>query len=508
MPADGDGPRVDLDATELATETGPDQAELDTKIMRSSAWAVLGYGGTNALSLVTTIVLARLLVPTDFGLVALTLTVLAVAHLAQESGLGAALVVHRGNLRTAAASAAIFSPLVGCGLYVAAFLTAPLFADVFDEPRLATVLRVTAVTLVVRGLTIMPLALLQRDMRFGAITAIELTGGLAQASTAVALAFADAGVWSLVGGQLALTVAQLVLAWWFVPIRPSPFEARRETLRELMRYGRHVGIANIVNYGNTSSEGIVIGRVLGAAPLGLYTLASRLAALPVSVIGNVLGRGVFAALARLRDDLPAFRRVWLENLQRVALLSIPATIGIVLVAEPLVVALLGERWRPAIVPLQILALNGVVKTFAATSGEVFQALHRPQIRVYVEVSHLVLVVPALVIGSHWQGIEGAAGAIVLVNLVTGIPAVYVITRLLDVRAGELAAAILGPAIGWIAMGATLLVARPLLDGASAGLELFGLVVLGGAVYALAVALFARSIVTTMWVSLRGARTPG
>src|SRR5580765_1499996 len=110
--------------------------ELDTKIMRSSAWAVFGFGGQNVLSLVTTIVLARLLVPADFGLVSLTVTLLAVAHLAQESGLGAALIVHRGDLRKAAASVLVFSPIVGLAMYTVIFALAPLLADVFHSPRL------------------------------------------------------------------------------------------------------------------------------------------------------------------------------------------------------------------------------------------------------------------------------------------------------------------------------------------------------------------------------------
>jgi O-antigen/teichoic acid export membrane protein len=478
--------------------------ELDTRIMRGSAWAVLGYGGSNALSLVTTIVLARLLVPADFGLVALTLALLAVAYLAQESGLGAALVVHRGDMRPAAASAAIFSPVVAMGLYVVAFVAAPFLADVFNEPRLTNVLRVTALVLVVRGFTIMPVALLQREMQFGPITAIELGGGIAQLATAVPLALAGAGVWSLVGGHLAFAAAQLVLAWWYAPIRPSPFEARRETLRELMGYGRHVGIANVLNYGNKSAEGLIVGRVVGTVGLGYYTVAARLASLPVQVIGNVLGRGVFAALARLRDDATAFRRVWLDNVQRVALLSIPATIGLFLVAEPLVLGLLGETWRPAITALQILALNGIVRTFSATSGEVFQALHRPQLRVYAESAHLVLLVPALVIGARWQDVEGAAAAVVLVNVAIGVPVVALVMRLLGVGLRELGRTILRPAVGWTALAITLLALRPLVDGLPPGLQLVLLVAAGAAVYALAVALFARDVVVTMWLSLRGA----
>ena len=121
--------------------------------------------------------------------------------------------------------------------------------------------------------------------------------------------------------------------------------------------------------------------------------------MPVNVLGNILGRGVYAAMAQINDDVEGVKRIWLTNLQRLALLSVPSSIGIVFVARPLVDVMLGSTWKAAIVPLQILTLNGIVRTFSATSGEVFQALHRAQYRVYVEVAHFVLVVPALIIGA-------------------------------------------------------------------------------------------------------------
>ena len=153
-------------------------------------------------------------------------------------------------------------------------------------------LRVTALVVPLRGLAIMPQALLQRAMLFGPVAGMELAGGVTQAATAITLAAAGAGVWSLVAGQVAAAFAQLVLAWWFTPIRPSPREADWRTLRELASFGRHVGVANIINYGNSTAEGVVIGRVLGTKPLGYYTVASRLAQMPVNVLGNILGRGV------------------------------------------------------------------------------------------------------------------------------------------------------------------------------------------------------------------------
>ena len=490
------------------TDANPKQDDLDTKILRSSAWAVLGYGGTQALSFLTMLVLARLLAPDDFGVIALALAILAIAQVAQESGLGAALIVYRGDLRRAAASVSVCSPLMACGLYLVCFAAAPVFAEIFDEPQLTSVLRAMGLALVLRGFTIMPLSLLQREMLFRSITVIELGSAVAQAATAIALGLSGAGVWSLVAAQLALGFTQLVLAWCFTPLRPSPFEARRETLRALMRFGRHVGIANLINYGNANSEGIVVGRVLGATALGYYTIASRNATMPVNVVGNILGRGVFPALSRVQDDPVRFRRIWLENVQRLALLSTPAAIGLAFIAEPFVLTFLGDNWRPAIVPLQILALNGIVRTFSATAGEVFQALHRPKLRVYSECAYLALIVPAVAVGAHWGGLEGAAAAVVLVNVVFGISLLAGIMRLLHVAAREFADAILRPAAGWALLAASLLMLRPLVDELSSALALIALLGVGAGVYAVVVALFARNIVVTMWLGLRGARTLG
>lgn len=480
--------------------------DLDTKIMRSSAWAVLGYGGTQALSLVTMLVLARMLVPEDFGVVALSLAILAVAQIVQESGLGAALIVYRGDVRRAAACVAAFSPAVALGLYAVFFVAAPHAATFFRQPDLTAVLRVMALALVLRGLAIMPLALLERGMRFRPITTIEISAGVAQAATAIALALAGVGLWSLVFGQLAAGLTVAVLAWTFSPERPSPLEAERATLFELTRFGRHVGLANLVNYGNANAAGIVIGRVVGATALGYYTIAARVASLPTSTIGNILGRGVFAAMASVHEEPERVRRIWLENLQRLALLSVPAAIGLALIADPVVHTLFGEQWQPAVVPLQLLALKAVVGTFSATSGEVFQAVHRPQLRVVFEGSYLIVVIPAYIVGARWDGITGAALAGLVVNASWGLLVVSMLMRVLDVRPSELGRAIARPAIGWAAIAAAVLAVRPLVADLSSGAELAVLVCAGASVYLVAVMAFARGILLTMWVNLRGTRT--
>jgi O-antigen/teichoic acid export membrane protein len=192
----------------------------------------------------------------------------------------------------------------------------------------------------------------------------------------------------------------------------------------------------------------------------------------------------------------------------VALVSIPATIGLIVVAAPLVDVLLGPDWEPVVMPLQILALNGIVKTFAATAGEVFQAQHRPYLRLVVEGTHLALVLPAIVVGAAVYGLNGVALAIVLVNVVTGIPALVLVARSVDVRVGSFLAALRRPAIGWLALGAALLAVAPFAAGFPSWLELVVLVSVGVAVYLVAVLVFAREIAETMWRSLRGAPSAG
>jgi O-antigen/teichoic acid export membrane protein len=275
-----------------------------------------------------------------------------------------------------------------------------------------------------------------------------------------------------------------------------------------MRYGRHVGVANLINYGSANSEGIVVGRVLGATALGYYAVAGRLGSMPVNVVGNILGRGVFAALARVRGDAARFRQIWIENIQRLALFSVPAAIGIALVAEPLVLALLGETWRPAVVPLQLLALNSVVRTFSATAGEVFQAAFRPKLRVVFEAAYLVMIVPSLVVGARGFGLTGAAAAVVLVNVVFGVGLLTAMTRLMELRASELVHALVRPAAGWVLLMLSVLAVRPLVEGLSPARQLLVLVGVGTSVYCLSLALLARDLVATMWMSLRGARTSG
>jgi len=185
-------------------------SEVDRKLVRGSAWLALSYGGSQIVSLVIAAIIAHFVTPSAFGLVALASVAIVALTTLQESGLGLAVIQRRTDVERAAGTAFVYTGTAGVVLYGAAFGLAPLLAHVFSQPRLTDVLRVLALVLVIRGLGLVPGALIERDLVFARRARGELGGAAAQALVAVPLAFSGFGVWSLVAGQLAGQIAPVV----------------------------------------------------------------------------------------------------------------------------------------------------------------------------------------------------------------------------------------------------------------------------------------------------------
>ena len=485
--------------------TTPEQP-IETRIVRSSGWVAIGFGGAQVLTLLSMLVLARLLEPAAFGLLALTWVFLTLLEQVQASGLGAALVYRRADLEASAASVLVYSPVLALVLYGATFGLAPVLAGWFDAPALTSVLRVMGVLLLIRSLSIVPAALLERELDFRSIAKAELAGALTQVGLAVGLAVAGAGVWSLVAGYLAGFTIQGALLWALVPWRPSPRNASWSILREMIGYGRFVGAAHIVNLVNRTFDNVVVGRVLGTAALGLYAVSFRIASSPANVISQILGRAMFSAYSQLRGDLAACRHAYVLNLQRVTLLALPLSVTLTVAAEPIVLGILGPRWLDAVPALRILAVYGLVKSLAATCGAVWLGRGRPQNDLIAQSAHAVLLVPAVLLLTPPFGLVGAACAMLLVDVLTGLPALLVTMRMLELRPAAAVRALAPALLCSLLLAGALALLLPAQDALPAAAALALVVGAGAVVYAVATAVFARKLVVPIWASLRGAGT--
>jgi lipopolysaccharide exporter len=481
--------------------------ELEGQILRNTGWVALSLGAAQVASLLAMFVLARLLDPKEFGLVALAWTVLTYAEQIQEGGIGQALIYRRKDVETAAASALVFAPLVSILLYSAVFGVAPFAASFLHAPALVDVLRVMALVLVFRGLAVVPRAILERDLDFRSMTIAELAGTAAQVGVFLGLAFAGFGVWSLVLGNLAAAALQTALYWVLVPWRPSVRRFNRRILLELTHYGRVVGAANVLSVVSNTVDNIVVSRALGTTSLGFYSIAYRLADFPSSVVGHIVGRTMFSVYSTLQHDRAAFRHAYVRNLQRLALLAVPISVGLVLAAHPIVVALLGEKWEPAVPALRILAAYGVIKSFGSTAVDALRALGEPRWGLILGVVYAVVAIPALVLLTLAFGLTGAALSMLIAISASSFPAVAISARRVELSARELARSLAPSALCSlllaVALGALLVSTRSLGSAALLGL----LVAAGIAVYGTATALFARSVVSPMWLGIRAGRKP-
>ncbi len=478
------------------------------RIMRGTSWSALSVGGGQVLSLVSVLVLTRLVEPKALGLMTLAWTFLAFVQYAQESGLGAALIYRRGDLERAATTVLLATPVIAVGLCIATIVGAPFAAAAFDQPDLTDVLRVMTGLLLIRSVAVVPRSLLEREMRFGALAASDLGGIVTQIGVSIGLAFVGLEVWSLVFGYLAGGAVQTAIAWALTPWRPSPRQPSWRILREMARYGRFIGGAHIVNLVNRSLDNLVIANALGTTRLAYYGVALKIGSTPPLLFGQIIGRAMFSAYSSIREDLDQVRRVYTDNVQRTALVAIPMGVALALSADTIVRALLPAQWGEATEPLRFLALFGTVRALGATTGEVWSGIGRPHLRLVWEILHAAAVAPVLIVMTWLFGITGTAAGMLIVDSVTAFPAIFLTTRLIALPLPRLLSAVAPTAACVALMGGSLAVLEPTTSSLPAPAGLAVLLAAGFLVYLGSTMVFARTVVTTMWLNFRGARAVG
>jgi lipopolysaccharide exporter len=404
-------------------------AALGRRVAGGFAWASAAYVGGRALTLVATAVLAHLLSPRDFGVVALALVFTAILDNFADLGVSQALVVlDDEEAERRASSAWTVSVLTGLGMAAVTVLCAPLVARFFDEPQVRSLLSVLGLTFAIRAVASTHYALAQRRLDFRSRSAAETAEVLLRGAVGCSLAVAGAGAWSLVLGYVAGTTAAVIVLWALVPFRPRP-RVRRDELRGLLRFGSGLTAVDLLWAVVVNVDYLLIGRVLGAVPLGLYSLGFRLPELLVQNLAVVAGRVLYPTFAGL--DRAAQGRAFLMSLRYTALVAVAVATGLAVLARPAVEALFGDAWLPAVPVMQVLCLHAVAVALAIPPGSVYKATGRAGIILRFSVPRTVLVVVGVAIFvSH--GIVAVAWVQAIVNGVVDLVGILVACRVLGV----------------------------------------------------------------------------
>jgi O-antigen/teichoic acid export membrane protein len=364
-----------------------------TRAVRAMFWAYGSFVGARVLSLLATAVLARLLTPEDFGLVALALIAIAFLDMFPGLGVGDALVVAADDeVEEQAETAFVVSVVVGFGFGVVLAALGPIASSFFEQPELVAIMPVLGISFFVRGFAGTHAALAQKRLDFRSRTAAEMADAITRGLVSVFLAFAGAGVWSLVVGYVVGSAAWAICLWLLVAWRPR-LRPRRAHLRRLLGFGGTLTAVGVMGAFLTQFDYVVVGRVLGATELGFYSMATRIPELFILGLAGIAGRVLFPAFASLGDE--AVPRAFLASLRYATLVALPLTVFLAVLAEPITLALLGDQWTPSVGAMQVLCLWVAAATLGQVCGNVFKGRGRVDLILMLAVPQAV----ALVVGS-------------------------------------------------------------------------------------------------------------
>jgi O-antigen/teichoic acid export membrane protein len=383
---------------------------LATRATRAVRWRFAATFVGAASQLLVGALLARLLTPADFGVTALAYVALGFAQSIADFGLGAAIARRAAVTDRHVRSAFTWSVIGGLSIAAAIAAAAPFIAAAMHDTTVAPVLRLLSLGIALRGTAVVADALLRRHLDFKRAFFIDtISYAVGFGGVAVSLALHGYGVWSLVIGSLVQTLIASIAQLAVVRHPVRPLLARRE-LGDLLGFGVPAAASGCVNYLALNGDYFVVGRLLGAVDLGLYSRAYGLMNLPQTYAAAVMSSVLFPAIAQVQAEPARVRSGYLTATRLTAMIAAPSMTTVAVVAPHLVRFLYGPQWSGVVIPLQILSIAGYFRALYHLGGIVAQAVGRVYGELWRQLAYAALVIGGTVLGSR-QGLPGVASGV-------------------------------------------------------------------------------------------------
>jgi lipopolysaccharide exporter len=420
------------------------------------AWMASARVVVRTLGLLSTLALARLLAPVDFGLVAMAMVVAGALELLTLFSFDVALIQLRNITREHYDSAWTLNLLMGIALASALVLSTPIAAEFYHEARLHWILPLIGLKYLVDNAVNTGTVDFRRELKFGQEFYLQVVPKIASVVITVPLALWLRDYRALIAGMLLSSAVGFLMSYAVHPHRP------RWCLSEaagLFRFSRWLLLNNLLNFLRTRSADLIVGRVLGATPLGVFALAIEVSNLPSTELVAPINRVLFPTYAKIAEDPDRLRRAFSASLGIIAMLILPVSVGLAALADPLVRVMLGDKWLDVISPLSMLALAGAATVLQTNPGSVYGAIGKPRAIALTQVVHVVTLIPMQIFAAYHGGLIAFAAAQLLHNLLFGITSTYVILiRMTPIRVSDvlgptwrplIACATMFVALGWL-----------------------------------------------------------
>jgi O-antigen/teichoic acid export membrane protein len=455
---------------------------IGSRVLSGVAWKAGSQVTLQVSRMVVALVLARLLTPHDWGLAAMVLVFSGFVVVFTDNALGTALIQRPRLLAGDRSTVFWICVAVGILITLAGVAASGPLAAFYGEPDVRLLFALLSLTFLVSSLGTTQAALLVRDMRFRLLELRLIAATVVGAVVGITVALKGFGAWAIVYQQLAESVVSTTLLWCFAPWRPS-MTFSWASVRRLGGFAGNVFGENLLYQAGRNAANLVVGRVLGATALGAYALATTVVLVPFSRIAAPLQQVLFPAFSQMQNDPERMASMWIRVTRVVGALSMPALVGLVIVAPDFVDVVLGSRWKEATPLIQILAWVGLIQSLQTLNGEVLLALNRAGTLLKFTAFWFVGTVGAIVLGLHW-GILGVATCYAVATVFVESVRAKLAARALGISVWRFVGALGGIAQATAMMAVTIFVARELFiaAGLPAAARLVALIALGAGVY--------------------------
>jgi len=459
-------------------------SSLKTQFSSGIAWTAAARVLQQVIQLGFSIVLARLLSPHDYGLIAMVAVFTGFAWMLTDLGFSTALVQRQDvtdiHVQSVFWTNAAFSLL----LTILSWVAAPWVARFYSLPILAPIFRWVSLNFILGCLGNVPFALLQKRLEFKSIAQADTISLVLSGIAALLLAFFGFGVWTLVIQSLAgnaLTALLRLRSSRWLPKMTFSFAA----IKQMLRFTVPLYAFQFVHYWSRNGDNLLVGKFFGAGVLGAYSRAYTLMLLPITQINNVVGQVMFPTFSSIQHDIPRVKQVYLRSISVIALVAFPMMMGLTMLARPFVETVYGTKWAGVIPLLQIFGLLGILQVLINSTGWIFISQGKTNVMFRWGLFFSTAVVGSFVAGILIGSARALATCYALVNLIFFYPWLRAAGRVIGMTVSEVLMAVAGPLLGAGVMSVSILSAWLLLPAHWKSWEiLLTLSVFGSAVYLL------------------------
>lgn len=392
---------------------------LSQKVVRSGLWVAVYKIIERVFRFVKTMIIARILAPSDFGLFGIACLSLEVLQTFTETGISSALIQKKENIKDCLNTAWTIQIIRAVILCLAIYIFAVPIAQFFKNMQAVPLMKIIALNMLFSGFVNIGTVYFIKEIEFAKQRLLNFSQLTVEFIISIILAFTLRNAWALVWGMFAGRIANCVFSYILHPYRPKlHFELAKA--KELMHFGKWVFGLSIIVFLCTQGDGILIGRILGTTALGLYVMASAIANLPSSEVTGLVSQIIFPAYSKFQADVKKLKKAYFNTLGLVSFITIPLTIGIIFLGRDFVAIFLKEKWLPMVPVMQLLAVAGFIRSIVATGGCLFSAVGKPRKDFQMNICRLLTMLISIYPLAKLYGVNGVALSIVL-SIASTIP---------------------------------------------------------------------------------------